>query len=202
MAILNKWNIIRYSIYSVFYDLIGALLNTSRKKSLDKLNIQNGDKVLIVGCGTGLDLKYIKIKCDITAIDITPVMIKKTRKRASKLNKSINTLVMDAENLDFKDETFDKVIMHTILTVVSNPVSSFKEAERVLKEGGYMTILDKFLSKNKEHSLLRKLLNPLTYILFSKINLSFGNLYKHSNMKIKYDKPAVRNLFRIIILKK
>lgn len=199
---LNNWNIIRYSIYSVFYDLIVSVLNSSRKKSIEKLNIQNGENVLIVGCGTGTDLKYINAKCNITAIDITPIMVKKTKSRAKKMNKNVNAIIMNAEKLEFDDNYFDKVILHTILTVVSSPSLCFSEAERVLKEGGYMTILDKFSSKKNENSFFRKLLNPITYILFSRINLSFGSIYKHSNMKIKYDKPTFRNLFRIILLKK
>lgn len=197
---LNKWNIIRYSIYSIFYDLIASILCLSRKKSIEKLNIQNGDKVLIVGCGTGLDLKYIDTNCEITAIDIAPMMVSKTIRRAKKMNKKIKATVMNAEILDFENDKFDRVILHAILTVVSNPLVCFTEAERVLKEGGYMAVLDKF-SKNKI-SVLRRLFNPITFVLFSRINLSFGSLYKHSNMKIKYDKPTLRGIFRIIILKK
>ncbi len=199
---INKWNIIRYSIYSIFYNVIASVLESSRKKSIDKLNIQNGDKVLIVGSGTGLDLNYIDTNCEITAIDITPIMVKKTLKNAKKMSKSINVLEMNAETLDFKDETFDRIILHNILTVVSKPVACFIEAERVLKTGGYMAVFDKFCQKNKEISFFRKLLNPITFIFFSKINLSFGSLYKHSNMKIKYDNSTLGKLFRIIILKK
>ncbi len=40
-------------------------------------NSKSGEKLLILGCGTGLDLEYIPKGVDITAVDITPAMVSK-----------------------------------------------------------------------------------------------------------------------------
>lgn len=198
----NRWNIIRYTIYTPIYDLFGRILKHSRRKAIDMLNIQHGDKVLIVGAGTGLDFEIIHNKCEITATDLTPSMVAAMKRRSKKLNRKINCMKMDAQQLSFAEESFDCVILNLILAIVPEPVNCFKEAERVLKTGGHMLIFDKLLQKHKKPSLIRKILNPITNLLFSRINLSFTTVYKHSSMKIKADKPTFWNLFRIIVLKK
>ena len=198
----NRWNIIRYTIYTPIYDLFGNILRRSRRKAIDMLNIQAGDKVLLLGAGTGLDFNMIHDKCEITATDITPSMVAVMQRRSKKLKRNIICMQMDAQQLNFPDESFDCVILNLILAIVPDPESCFKEAERVLKTGGHMLIFDKLLQKHKKPSLLRKILNPITSFFFSSITLSFSTIYKHSNMKIKADKPTFRNLFRIIVLKK
>ena len=95
----NAWNKIRYTIYSPGYDLAAGILKESRKKSIESLNIKTGDKVLIIGAGTGLDLEFLPKNCLITATDITPSMINKINKRNKKLNRNVEALVMDGQNL-------------------------------------------------------------------------------------------------------
>ena len=198
----NTWNIIRYTIYTPFYDLIGRVLTKSRRKSIEMLNIQPGDKVLIVGAGTGLDLEIIHHKCEITATDITPAMISTLKRRSKRLKRDVNAIVMDGQHLKFDDESFDCVILHLILAVIPDPVACYKEAERILKPGGHMAIFDKLLQKHQKPSLLKRMLNPITNLLFSNICRSFSSIYKHSNMKVKSDITSFWGLFRIIILKK
>lgn len=198
----NRWNIIRYTIYTPVYDIFARILTKSRKKSLELLNIQQGDKVLIVGAGTGLDLEIIHRKCEITATDLTPSMVAAIKRRSRSLKREVNALVMDGQKLEFADETFDCVILHLILAIIPDPVACFAEAERVLKIGGHLVIFDKLLKKHQKPSLLRKILDPFTTLFFSSITRSFSSIYKHSNMKIKTDITTFGGLFRIIVLKK
>lgn len=200
--ISNSWNIFRYTLYIPFYDLVARIFETSRRISIEELNIQDGDKVLIIGAGTGLDLKYIQAKCEITAIDITPAMINFLERKSIKLKKNVNALLMDAQNLSFQNESFDCIILHFILTVVPDPLKCFSEAERVLKAGGHLSILDKLIRKHAKPSTIRKLLNPITKILFSSITLNFSSFYKNSYLKVKQDKQIFKGLLRNIILKK
>jgi len=198
----NRWNIIRYTIYTPFYDIFGRILTKSRRKSIEMLNIQHGDKVLIIGAGTGLDLEFIHNKCEITATDITPAMVNAIKRRNRKLKKQLIAMQMDGQKLNFPDESFDCVILHLILAVIPDPVACFAESERVLKTGGHIAVFDKLLQKHQKASLIRKLLNPITNLLFSNINRSFGSIYRHSYLKVKTDISSFFGLFRIIILKK
>ena len=60
---------------------------------------------------------------------------------------------MDAQNMDFEDESFDYVVASLILSVVPDANKCFHEISRVLKYEGKIIIFDKFAPKNKKLSL-------------------------------------------------
>ncbi len=199
----NTWNKIRYTIYTPGYDLIASYFNNSRKKSIDALGIKPRDKILIIGAGTGLDLKFLPIDCEITAIDITPSMIEKIKHRNKILQLNLKALVKDGQATEFKDQTFDIVILHLILAVIPDPVSCIQEAERVLKQGGKVAVFDKFVHKNQKVSQLRKSLNLITNLLFSDITRNFESIVNHSGFTVLSDMDAdFHGNFRLIQLRK
>ena len=199
----NRWNRIRYTIWAPIYDAVGVLLDAMRRRSLALLDIQKDDKVLIVGCGTGLDLRYISTPCSITATDITPAMVERTLKRGKKLRLNVGALVMDAQHLSFRDNTFDKIILHLIVAVVPVPTDALREAERVLKPGGTIVVLDKFVRKGKKPSMLRKVANTATSVLFSDITRNAGSIISRTNLEILQDiKAEPTGNFRILLLHK
>lgn len=186
----NRWNKIRYTIYTPFYDVIGRLLNNSRKLSIESLGIRQGDKVLIVGAGTGLDLEFIHMDCHIVATDITPSMVQSIKKRNLKLNRNVQAIVMDGHSLDFADNSFDRIILHLILAVIPDPVACLRESERVLKPGGHIVVFDKFVQKGREASLLRKILNMATTLIASDISRDFEFLVSNTSLKVISDIDA------------
>ena len=199
----NGWNKIRYTIYSPFYDILVGHFENTRKKSIQSLEIKPGDEVLLLGAGTGLDLNMLLKRCNITAIDITPAMIEKVEKRNQKLNHNLKAIVMDGQKLEFPDNSFDKIILHFVLAVIPNPISCIKEAERVLKNGGSITILDKFLPYNRKISFLRKIVNPVANLFFTDINRSFESIISSTNLKVVSDIGVhFKGKFRLIKLSK
>src|SRR5690554_4553330 len=197
----NAWNKIRYTVYSPGYDLAAGILKESRKKSIESLNIKQGDKVLIIGAGTGLDLEYLPRYCHITATDITASMIDRIIKRNKKLKRNVQALVMDGQNLEFTDNSFDFVILHLILTVIPDPVACIKEVERVLKQGGQVIIYDKFIRNHKKVSLFRSVLNIFTSLLFSDITKDAHSIIDTTGLIIQSDLEADFNgNFRLIKL--
>lgn len=199
----NRWNRFRYTLYAPGYDFAGRIFSKSRNKSIRELGISPGDEVLIVGAGTGLDLEFITEDCHITATDITPAMITQTLKKNILLRRNLNAEVMDGQHLNFSDSTADKIILHLILAVIPDPVACLKECERVLKSGGRITVFDKFVPKGHKLSLLRKMFNPITNLLFSNITRRFESIVSKTSLVIESDIPADFNgNFRIIRLRK
>ena len=98
------WNRLRYTVWAPAYDrIVGAAgLNAARRLSIDRLRLAAGDRVLIVGAGTGLDFDFLPPNVDITAIDITPAMLKRLEARAAGRGRSVTTHVMDARQLAFR----------------------------------------------------------------------------------------------------
>lgn len=197
----NTWNKLRYTLYTPGYDRIAGYFKENRKKSIVSLNVSTGDKVLIIGAGTGLDLEFLPNDCEIVATDITPSMIEKLKKRNQKLNRQVNAIVMDGQALEFDDNTFDKIILHLILAVIPNPIACIQEAERVLKPGGHVVVYDKFVPKDRKVSFLRRFVNIFANTLFSDITRDFESIIKNTNFTIVSDIAADFNgNFRMIKL--
>ena len=199
----NSWNKLRYTLYTPGYDFIARYFKESRKKSIDSLNIKAGDKVLIIGAGTGLDLEFLPLNCEITATDITPSMVDRIKKRNETLKLQVTSMVMDGQALDFEENSFDKVILHLIIAVIPDPIACLKEAERVLKPGGQISLFDKFVPKGQKASLLRRVTNGLTNFLFSDITRSFETIVSQTNLVVLSDEDAdFKGNFRVILMGK
>lgn len=199
----NAWNKLRYTLYAPVYDSIAEYFNQSRKKSIDLLEIKPAERVLIIGAGTGLDLKFIPTGCDVTATDITPSMVERIKKRNVELNHTLTAAIMDGQALAFADHSFDKIILHLILAVIPNPLACLKEAERVLKPGGQIAVFDKFVHKQTKVSYFRRFVNLFTNFFFTDITRDFESMQTHTNLIVVSDTNADFNgNFRIIQLKK
>lgn len=195
----NRWNRARYTLYAPFYDLIVRRLARGRRRAVELLNVQPGERVLIDGCGTGLDLELLPRGCIVTAIDLTPAMVEKTRARAASLGMEIDARVMDAARLDFPDEAFDCVILHLILAVVPDPGSTAREAARVLRRGGRASVFDKFASGRP--SLPRRALNVLTNIVATDITRSLPDILAGTAFRVTHEEPsAFGGVFRVATL--
>lgn len=199
----NSWNKIRYTLYTPGYDLIAGFFKGSRRKSIESMDIKAGDKVLIVGAGTGLDLEFLPGDCEIIATDITPSMIERIKKRNKTLNLKVQAIVMDGQALGFTDNSFDKIILHLILAVIPNPIACIKESERVLKHGGQIVVFDKFVRKDMKVSRIRRFANVMTNFLFTDITRNFESIQNNTGLTILSDKDAdFQGNFRLIKMTK
>ena len=198
----NKWNKIRYSIHSIYYDLILLFFRKERERAIQILSPEDGDSILIVGAGTGLDLPYLKGYYNIIATDITPAMLRKLQQRAKKLKINVSCMEMDGQNLTFDDNTFDCVILNLILAVIPDPKRCIAEAERVLKPDGKIIVFDKFLDDNQKPSLFRKILNFFSSAIFSDLNRKFSDILSDTNLKIEIKESSkfggVFKIFRLL----
>ena len=199
----NRWNKFRYTLYTPGYDLAARVFDQSRKRSIDSLQVTAGDKVLIVGAGTGLDLEFLPNNCEITATDLTPSMVERIKRRNLTTRLQVVAMVMDGQQLAFPDESFDKVILHLILAVIPDPVACIREASRVLKKGGTAVVFDKFVPKGRKASLTRKFFNLFVNFIASDITRDSDAIFLNSGLTILSDEPADWNgNFRLIKLVK
>lgn len=94
---------------------------------------------LEIGAGTGyfsLNLASQGLIRNLTATDISPGMLKSLKSTAKDLGIKVRTVVTDAENLPFPDESFDVVLGHAVLHHIPDLDKAFSEFFRVLKPGG------------------------------------------------------------------
>lgn len=100
-------------------------------------------KILDVGCGAGFfSILLAKEGYQVTGIDLTPDMIKNARLLAEEEKVSCEFQVMDAENPEFPDETFDVVISRNLTWTLPHVQHAYQEWIRVLKKGGILLNFD------------------------------------------------------------
>ena len=197
----NRWNRARYTVYAPFYDVVARRIGRGRRRAIELLNVQPGERVLIVGCGTGLDLELLPRDCAVTAIDLTPAMVEKTRARAASLGMQVDARTMDAARLELAEGSFDCVLLHLILAVVPDPYATIREAARVLRSGGRASVFDKFAAGRP--SRMRRALNVLTNALATDITRSLREIVGKSDLEIVREEPSVfGGVFRVAMLAK
>jgi ubiquinone/menaquinone biosynthesis C-methylase UbiE len=195
-----------YTVWAPIYDvfLSSERIRNARQRSLNLLDDWTNKQVLISGVGSGLDLPFLQCTAAYTGIDITPAMLERARRGASKIAElNIQLLPGNAMQLAFDDAEFDRIIMHLILAVVPEPALALREAARVLKPGGEILILDKFLHPG-QNAPLRRVLNLITRNIATRTDVVFEDiLVQSAGLTLIHDEPALFNgWFRHIILRK
>lgn len=109
-----------------------------KKKLLSKAT----GKILEVACGTGQNFPLFAPNSEITAVDLSPNMLEFARANAIKHGLDVNLAVMDAENLEFPDGSFDMVVSTLSTCTFPNPVRALQEIKRVCQPDGMILLLE------------------------------------------------------------
>lgn len=163
MSSISSDNVINtYRFYAPLYDrLFGAVFEPGRRSLTDATSGLAGASILEVGIGTGLTLARYPATSKIAGIDISSDMLSIARERAKRLNNhNIHLAVMNAEEMDFPDNSFDCVTMPYVLSVTPHPERLVSEIRRVCKPDGTILILNHF-SDSRLWWFLEKALHPL-----------------------------------------
>lgn len=159
-------------------------------------------RVLEVGVGTGYNIPYYPAEAEITAVDFSEEMLKRARDRAGRHKIKVELRQMDAQNLEFADNTFDTVVGTLVLCSIPDPVLGIKEVERVLKPGGKVVLLEQDFSANRFSRWLVKLANPLIARMGSDFRRRpMANLAK-SGLKVERVTNLWMGLFKLIEARK
>lgn len=112
--------------------------------------------------GTGLNLPHYPKGTEVTGIDLSPNMLAIARQRAAGLDLKADLREVDAEALDFPDQSFDSVVYSLCLCTIPDPARAIKEGLRVARPGARMIFFEHVRSHIPPVALLQELINPLT----------------------------------------
>lgn len=158
----------RYDRLAPYFDLLegfleGLLFRRLRKKLWSQAG---GAHILEVGVGTGKNFPFYPADARITAIDFSPKMLEQARRKRDRKQLSVDLALMDAQSLDYADNSFDTVIASFVFCSVPKPRKGLRELYRVCKPGGQVLLLEHVLSSNRLMATLMNLINPLMVKIF------------------------------------
>ena len=185
-----------YRLFSGSYDIVfGPVFHPGRKEAVRIANERPGQRILEVGVGTGLSLPYFRPDSRVTGIDVSAEMLEKAKRRTEQQSLAhVEGLhLMDAENLEFADNSFDAVLALYVASVVPNPARFAAEMRRVCIPGGTIVVVNHFTSENPAARFMEKRLAHLARHIGFHADFPFETFQRDSRLSIREVRPS--NLF-------
>ncbi len=156
-----------YRFLTPFYDFIQKyIVRDVRYKSLliAQANIQPGQHVLDLGCGTGtlaIMAKQAQPAAEVAGLDADPDMLKVAKYKSDQMKTMVKFDVGFTNQLPYPDESFDRVLSSIMIHHLKTPDKwqTAREVYRVLKPGGQLHIID----FGKPVTWYGKILGPLLH---------------------------------------
>jgi len=144
------------------------------KQITSQLNIQKDEKILEVGCGAGMLAQYLN--CDYVGIDYSKSLVKK---HIEILKNPV--IHCQANNILFKDNTFDKVFAYSIFQYFPNKKYAHQVVDEMKRIARKKIFIGDLPIKSHENE----------HLLFNKIELKEGviseGFYNKDRFNVIYD---------------
>lgn len=137
MKMTNQWNIFIYRLWAPIYDAtINHFFMPGRKRALEVLALKPGERVLIVGIGTGADFPWLPEGVETTGIDISPEMLARARPKLPGCCATVELIQGDAQTQVVADDSYDAALLNLLLSVVTDGHACLQTTLQVLKPVG------------------------------------------------------------------
>jgi phosphatidylethanolamine/phosphatidyl-N-methylethanolamine N-methyltransferase len=153
-----------YDLWAPVYDLVfRGVFERARQAAVAATN-RVGGRILDVGVGTGMCLPLYAPSTRVVGVDLSEKMLAKARKKVAEqgLRQVESLQVMDAENLEFPDASFDVVVAQYVVNTVPHPEVALDEFTRVLKPGGEIVLINRVGAEEGPRKTFEHLLMPVT----------------------------------------
>jgi ubiquinone/menaquinone biosynthesis C-methylase UbiE len=115
---------------------------------LDAMQIDAAHTVLDLGCGTDIVAREVAARAGftghITGIDLSDFLVETAQHLATAegVGERITLRTGDICSLNLRDNSFDAVIAHCLISHMADPLAALQEMSRVVKRGGTVGIFD------------------------------------------------------------
>ena len=146
----NRLNLDRYNATAHFYDILDLPWERQYRKWRPELIGDLRGAVLEAGVGTGRNLRYYHPSVDLVAIDLSPGMLGRARRRARAAQCRVTLLQEDACTMEsVSSEGFDWIVATFLCCVLPEELQPvvLDQFARVLKPGGRFRFLEMIYSR-------------------------------------------------------
>lgn len=126
----------------LFATLTGAGEGQFRREFLQELEVQDGDQVIEVSIGTGMNLRYFPGEVRYYGLDLSWGMLKKCQRNLNRWQLETELILGNAEELPLIDESFDKVFHVGGINAFNDRAKAIHEMIRVAKPKAKIMIVD------------------------------------------------------------
>ncbi|TYL36920.1 methyltransferase type 11 [Natronococcus pandeyae] len=132
--------------WSDWYGMSERDFEPIREATIDRLELEEGDRVLDVGCGPGVNFEHIRHKIGtegrLAGVDYSPGMVENARERVDRHGwANVEVRRADATTVDF-DERFDAAVATLSLGVMPDARRTLENVRRLLVPGGPLALVD------------------------------------------------------------
>ncbi len=194
----------RYNRIAPLYDFMETLAERRYRNWRQRVwSLVEGPKVLEVGVGTGKNMPYYPPGVQVTGVDLSEKMLLRARRRAERMGLSVALLQMDAQVLDFPDDTFDSAVATFVFCSVPDPVRGLREIARVVRPGGRIVLLEHVRAEHPLLGRLMDLLDPLVARLMGPhINRETVENVRRAGLTLeRVEDVGMGGIFKLIVAK-
>lgn len=193
-----------YDLWSKFYDhTFRPLVVERQRRAIEQLRLKPGDRVLDLGVGTGMSLRYFPQDTRVVGLDISGGMLHEARRKCTEHEMSHVGLVQgDAMRPPFLPHSFDHVLLSHVISVVPDPVTLLNWVAGLIRPHGRVVAINHFRSPRRSVAALEKLFNPVCQKLGWRSDVSLASLLQDDcPLELSYQfKLNAIDLWQIVVM--